>query len=182
MAHSSALHQTEHGSNELRLLYDIGALLCEAPDIETVLPPVLETIARYLSIHRGIITIVNRNNGEIVIEEAWGYGTGEIEKGHYQPGEGIIGRVIETGNPVAGPPDSTQRVPLKPAFTTSSRSRSSPSSRKVSRTVFCESPPKRSRVESALGSHPTTMTFRPISASAATVFCVVVDLPIPPFP
>lgn len=103
MAHSSAFHQTEHGSNELRLLYDIGSLLCEAPDIETVLPPVLETIARYLSIHRGIITIVNRNNGEIVIEEAWGYGTGEIEKGHYQPGEGIIGRVIETGNPVAVP-------------------------------------------------------------------------------
>lgn len=63
MAHSSAFHQTEHGSNELRLLYDIGSLLCEAPDIETVLPPVLETIARYLSIHRGIITIVNRNNG-----------------------------------------------------------------------------------------------------------------------
>ncbi|MBN1615969.1 MAG: sigma 54-interacting transcriptional regulator [Spirochaetales bacterium] len=111
MAHSSALHQTEHGSNELRLLYDIGSLLCEAPDIETVLPPVLETIARYLSIHRGIITIVNRNNGEIVIEEAWGYGTGEIEKGHYQPGEGIIGRVIETGNPVAVP-----RISEEPRF------------------------------------------------------------------
>ena len=42
--------------------------------------------------------------------------------------------------------------------------------------------PRASRVESALGSHPTTMTFLPISARAATVFCVVVDLPIPPLP
>ena len=43
-------------------------------------------------------------------------------------------------------------------------------------------PPSSSRVESALGSQPTTMTFLPISTKAATVFCVVVDLPMPPFP
>lgn len=48
--------------------------------------------------------------------------------------------------------------------------------------VFCASPPRSRRVESALGSHPTTMTFFPISARPATVFCVVVDFPIPPFP
>src|SRR5665647_2205941 len=59
---------------------------------------------------------------------------------------------------------------------------SSPSSRKVSSTVFWHNPFKSRRVESALGSHPTTMTFLPASASAPTVFCVVVDLPIPPFP
>ena len=37
-------------------------------------------------------------------------------------------------------------------------------------------------MESALGSQPTTMTFLPISASPATVFWVVVDLPMPPLP
>jgi hypothetical protein len=38
------------------------------------------------------------------------------------------------------------------------------------------------RVESAFGSQPTIMTFLPSEARPATVFCVVVDLPIPPFP
>ena len=84
--------------------------------------------------------------------------------------------------PGSGPPDSVQSVSPNPSRQMSSRSTSSPSSRSVSSTVFWASPPNSSRVESALGSHPTTMTFLPISASAATVFWVVVDLPIPPLP
>ncbi len=38
------------------------------------------------------------------------------------------------------------------------------------------------RVESAFGSQPTIMTFFPSAARPATVFCVVVDFPMPPFP
>jgi len=37
-------------------------------------------------------------------------------------------------------------------------------------------------VESALGSQPTCMTFRPLSASATARFETVVDLPMPPLP
>ncbi len=103
MIGSGVSAHTHNQTNELHLLYDISALLSQAPDVETVLAPVLETIAAHLEIHRGVITILNRKKGDIAIEEAWGYGVGEIEKGHYQPGEGIIGRVIETGNPVAVP-------------------------------------------------------------------------------
>ena len=103
MTGSNSSPQALAQKNELHLLYDISALLSQAPDVETVLSPVLETIASHLEIHRGVITILNRKKGDIAIEEAWGYGVGEIEKGHYQPGEGIIGRVIETGNPVAVP-------------------------------------------------------------------------------
>ncbi len=43
-------------------------------------------------------------------------------------------------------------------------------------TVFCIFWFRIRRVESALGSQPTIMTFLPASASAATVFCVVVRL------
>ena len=84
--------------------------------------------------------------------------------------------------PGSGPPDSTHQVPLKPPLRMSASSTSSPSSRRVSRTDFWARPPSSRRVESALGSQPTTMTFLPISARPATVFCVVVDLPMPPFP
>ena len=37
-------------------------------------------------------------------------------------------------------------------------------------------------VESAFGSQPICITFRPFSASATATFDTVVDLPIPPFP
>lgn len=107
----SGITHPEECSGELRLLYEISTLLSASLDIETVLRPVLETLARHIDMQRGIITIVNRKMGDIVIEEAWGYDPHEIEKGHYQPGEGIIGRVIETGNPVTVP-----RIAEEPHF------------------------------------------------------------------
>ncbi len=91
---------TERDPVELRLLYDIGSILAETLDVKEVLPDVMATIARHIGIIRGTITILNRNSDDIAIEEAWGYDTKEIERGHYRPGEGITGRVIETGTPI----------------------------------------------------------------------------------
>jgi Nif-specific regulatory protein len=102
---------TEQELGELRLLYDIGTLLAESLDVKSVLPAVLGTIARQIGILRGTITILNRTNDDIAIEEAWGYDAKEIERGHYRPGEGITGRVIETGSPIVVP-----RISEEPLF------------------------------------------------------------------
>ncbi|MDR1949949.1 MAG: sigma 54-interacting transcriptional regulator [Spirochaetaceae bacterium] len=95
----------------LRLLFEISKLLSESAQIETILKPVLERIATYLGIIRGMITILNRERGEIAIAEAWGLDGSQKVKGRYSPGEGITGRVIETGNPVAVP-----RIADEPRF------------------------------------------------------------------
>ena len=86
--------------------------------------------------------------------------------------------------PGSGPPDSTHFTSPNPTFMTSLSSRSStvPRSRTRSITVACALAWRMSRVESALGSQPTIMTFLPSEARPATVFWVVVDLPMPPFP
>ena len=55
-------------------------------------------------------------------------------------------------------------------------------SRKRSSTVGTASPCLNAIVESAFGSQPICITFRPFSASATATFDTVVDLPIPPFP
>jgi Nif-specific regulatory protein len=102
---------TEQELGELRLLYDIGTILAENADVKAVLPAVLGTIARQIGILRGTITILNRTNEDIAIEEAWGYDAKEIERGHYRPGEGITGRVIETGTPIVVP-----RIADEPLF------------------------------------------------------------------
>jgi Nif-specific regulatory protein len=85
----------------LELLFDISSLLSDSFQMETVLKPVLERIARYLGIIRGMITILNRTRGEIAIAEAWGLDNSQKLKGRYSLGEGITGQVIETGNPAA---------------------------------------------------------------------------------
>jgi len=101
----------ERELTELRLLYEISALLAEPSDMKGILGDVLASMERNLGATRGLITILNRSNGEIEIETALGYGSDAQTLGRYQPGEGIVGRVIETGNPIAIP-----RIADEPLF------------------------------------------------------------------
>ncbi|MDR1986631.1 MAG: sigma 54-interacting transcriptional regulator [Treponema sp.] len=95
----------------LGLLFEISKLLLDSDPVEKILKPVLDRIAAYLGIIRGMITILNRERGEIAIAEAWGLEGSQKVKGRYALGEGITGRVIETGSPVAIP-----RIADEPRF------------------------------------------------------------------
>lgn len=88
---------------ELSLLFDISARLSESLDLKTVLKPILHLIAEHMDIPRGTLTILNRAKGEIAIEEAYGLGPDEQAKGRYRMGEGITGKVIDTGQPIIVP-------------------------------------------------------------------------------
>jgi len=88
---------------ELSLLFEISTKLSETLDLKAVLKPILQMTAEYMEIPRGTLTILNRNRGEIVIEEAYGLRREEQAKGKYFMGEGITGKVIETGQPAIIP-------------------------------------------------------------------------------
>ncbi|MDR3233345.1 MAG: sigma 54-interacting transcriptional regulator [Planctomycetaceae bacterium] len=92
-------------SDELRLLYEISLILCEAKHarVESVFKALLEKMAACIGIKRGAISILNRITGEIDIAEAYGLDNEQLKKGCYLPGEGITGRVVNTGNPIAVP-------------------------------------------------------------------------------
>ncbi|MCX5813174.1 MAG: sigma 54-interacting transcriptional regulator [Proteobacteria bacterium] len=96
---------------ELSLLFEISTKLSETLDLKAVLKPILQMMARYMEIPRGTLTILNRNSGDIVIEEAYGLQPEEQAKGKYRMGEGITGKVIDTGHPVVIP-----RVSDEPLF------------------------------------------------------------------
>jgi Nif-specific regulatory protein len=64
-----------------------------------------------MGIPRGTLTILNRNRGEIAIEEAYGLRPEERAKGKYRMGEGITGKVIDTGRPAIIP-----RISEEPLF------------------------------------------------------------------
>jgi Nif-specific regulatory protein len=96
---------------ELSLLFEISTKLSETLDLKAVLKPILQMTAQHMEIPRGTLTILNRKSGEIVIEEAYGLLPEEQAKGKYRMGEGITGKVIETGQPVIVP-----RVSDEPLF------------------------------------------------------------------
>jgi Nif-specific regulatory protein len=88
---------------ELSLLFEVSTKLSESLDLKTVLQPILRLIADHMGILRGILTIFNRASGEIVIEEAYGLKPEEQAKGRYRIGEGVTGKVIDSGLPIIVP-------------------------------------------------------------------------------
>jgi Nif-specific regulatory protein len=88
-----AMKKTE----ELTLLYEITKALSESLDLKKSLYKVLEILSTTMGMVRGTITILNPLRNEIGIEVAHGMSRVAMERGKYQVGEGVTGRVIQTG-------------------------------------------------------------------------------------
>jgi len=89
--------------NELNLIYSISQTLDRSLDLDQIIQPVLKTLSEQLGLIRSTVTLFNRQSEKIQIEAAHGMTSKEQQKGKYNLGEGIIGRVIKTGEPVMVP-------------------------------------------------------------------------------
>jgi len=93
-----------YGKRELNLLFEISSLLNKnSRDLTLVFKPVTRLLAEYLNAEKVFLSILNRANARICIEVSHGLTSEEHSKGVYKIGEGINGRVIETGMPVVIP-------------------------------------------------------------------------------
>jgi Nif-specific regulatory protein len=88
---------------ELSLLFDISQKLDISMNLKEVLGPVLKSMAEHMDMHRGTVTILNRETKEIVIEEAYGLSDEQRARGRYKLGEGITGKVVQTGETIIVP-------------------------------------------------------------------------------
>lgn len=88
---------------DIAILYEISEALNEHMDLKKSLYTVVDILAQAMEMMRGTITILNPVTNEINIEVAHGLSRSAMERGKYQLGEGITGRVIQTGKPIAIP-------------------------------------------------------------------------------
>ncbi len=100
--HQSKIHYRRK-IEELNLLSDISQTLDRSLDLDLIIQPVLKALSDRLGLVRSTVTLFNRQSEKIQIEAAHGMTSREQEKGEYLLGEGVIGRVIETGEPVMVP-------------------------------------------------------------------------------
>lgn len=96
----SSLH-SEVG--ELTLLFEISRILERSMDLRDEVGPILAAIAKHTGMVRGTLTLLNRETGDLSIEAAHGLSESQRERGHYKRGEGITGRVVDTGEPLIVP-------------------------------------------------------------------------------
>ena len=103
---------------ELSLLLEVSRILEGSLDLRKVVGPVLQAMASNTSMLRGILTLLNRETGEISIEAAHGLSRSQKERGKYRLGEGVTGQVFQTGKPIIVP-----HISEEPQFLDRTRSR-----------------------------------------------------------
>jgi len=93
---------------ELALLFEISQLLDRSMDLRDELGPVLKAMAKHTGMLRGTITLLNRELDEVVTCVAHGLTDEQLARGRYKPGEGVIGRVAQSGRPMVIPKTSEE--------------------------------------------------------------------------
>ena len=108
----------ERKIKELTVLYEISQLIGSSLDCRQVFPDILNTFHFLLGMNRGTITLLDAQTGELEIRAAHGMTEEEVKRGRYLVGEGITGKVVETGEPVVVP-----QIEKEPLFLNRTQSR-----------------------------------------------------------
>lgn len=93
-------HTSERTSNmELVTIYEVGKILSSSLNLSKTLREVLNVLSVHLNTRRGMISLL-QESGELHLVGASGLSSEEFKRGRYQSGEGITGRILQTGMPV----------------------------------------------------------------------------------
>ncbi len=103
MTRAAAPPESAREVDKLGLLFTISQTLDSELDLRDAMGPVLKAMSRQTGMTRGTLTLLNRANGEILIEAAHGLSASQQQKGRYRLGEGITGKVVQTGRAAVVP-------------------------------------------------------------------------------
>jgi Nif-specific regulatory protein len=99
----------------LAALSDIGVALSTSPDLRRGLERMLERLEAERGIVRGAVFLLHEDTGQIQVEAALGISS-EGMRARYRPGEGIVGRVVQSGRPVIVPATGHEPLLMDRAF------------------------------------------------------------------
>jgi Nif-specific regulatory protein len=103
---------------ELAAIYEISKILSSSLDLNKTARGVLGVLAAHLKMKRGMVCLV-LESGELQVVEATGMSAEAVQRGRFRRGEGITGKVLETGVPIVVPD-----VSAEPLFLNRTRARS----------------------------------------------------------
>ncbi len=89
-----------HNYEELAALHAIARILAQPQELKDQLEQALQEMSNRLGMERGMISLVNRETGEVWLDVAHGVNIEGLDVS-YRPGEGITGKVAQTGRPMA---------------------------------------------------------------------------------
>jgi len=96
---------------QLETLYKVSQILAAGVRQQEALTAVLDMLDKDLGLARGTITLLSLDGNEIRIEAAHDLSLEQSRRITYRIGEGVTGRVMQTGNPMIVP-----KVSQEPLF------------------------------------------------------------------
>jgi len=93
------------------LLYKMSRVIAESSDLSHTLIILRRIMKREMKIVCGMVSLYHQETGQIFLHESFGLTENEASKGVYDLGEGITGKVVETGKAITLP-----RVSEEPDF------------------------------------------------------------------
>lgn len=86
------------GNLELVTIYEISKILASSLDLSKTLREVLNVLATHLDGRRGMLSLMQKS-GELQLVSAVGVSDEEFRRGRYRVGEGITGKIFQSGMP-----------------------------------------------------------------------------------
>jgi Nif-specific regulatory protein len=117
MAGNRKTEASSPGGEALSTLFDITQVLSNSAGVELniALQRVLDRLERQQGVSQGAVTLLEPDSGELFIAASNGLSP-EGQQTRYALGEGITGRVVQTGKPVVVPQVSREPLFLQRAF------------------------------------------------------------------
>ena len=103
---------------ELTALYEVASAVGGTLDLRQALSDVLDILATRLDMLRPTVSLLSFDADGVQVEVAHGLSFEAMRRGRYRRGEGITGRVLETGQPIVVP-----HIDQEPLFLDRTRAR-----------------------------------------------------------
>ncbi len=87
---------------ELATIYEISKILSSSLDLNKTAREVLGVLSSHLKMQRGMVSLV-QPSGELHVVEATGMSAEAASRGKFRKGEGITGKILQTGMPIVVP-------------------------------------------------------------------------------
>lgn len=117
-SHHSSVQGLKREIQELSALYEVAKAMNSTMGFEEKLGLVLEILHSKLGMERGTLTLLKPQTQELEIRIGRGLSKEEMERGRYKMGEGITGKVVASGEPIA-----VRNVNDEPLFLNRTRAR-----------------------------------------------------------
>ena len=103
---------------ELTALYEVARAVGATMDLRQALSDALDVLSDRLGMIRPTVTLLAPDGDVVQVEVAHGLSSAAVRRGRYKRGEGVTGRVLETGRPMVVP-----NIDDEPLFLDRTRSR-----------------------------------------------------------